>query len=340
MASHAKRLRPRERTIFKLSLTTVISAGVVFLGATTALAEPSAVDLERQIDQAWNALEPVIEQHNATRLELAKQRVRSEELAKQIQPLEAQVDVATSRVGDMAVLAYKGASTSALNALLTSGSPTALADQLTVLDQVARVQQQQIDVAADLMGRYEVQKAAQDQLVARLAKTEADLAAKASQINAEIKRLEVLQQHASARARTRTTGSGSGSSSPRPAGCPASNPGGKAGIAVNFACAQIGKPYRWGAEGPGAYDCSGLTMAAWARAGVDLPHNAAAQRRAVPSVSRANLRPGDLVFYYSDLHHVAMYVGGGWIVHASRAGVPVRMREMDTGNIHSYGRPG
>ena len=98
------------------------------------------------------------------------------------------------------------------------------------------------------------------------------------------------------------------------------------------------------ADGPDAYDCSGLTMAAWAQAGIKLPHNAKAQRSAVPSISRSELRPGDLVFYYSDLHHVAMYAGyingQHWIVHASRAGVPIKMRLMDNGSIHSYGRPG
>ncbi|MDI5938837.1 C40 family peptidase, partial [Micromonospora sp. DH15] len=120
---------------------------------------------------------------------------------------------------------------------------------------------------------------------------------------------------------------------------PASYPGGGAGTAVKFACAQIGKPYVWGAEGPNSYDCSGLMLAAWAKAGVSLPHNAAQQRSVTAKVSRADLRPGDLVFYYSDLHHVGMYVGGGWVVHASRAGVPVKMKRVDDGPIHSFGRP-
>jgi cell wall-associated NlpC family hydrolase len=98
--------------------------------------------------------------------------------------------------------------------------------------------------------------------------------------------------------------------------------------------------YKWGAAGPTNYDCSGLTMAAWAKAGVSLPHNAADQKRAVTSISKSSLRPGDLVFYYSPVHHVAMYIGSGWIVHASQAGEPVQMRVMDNGSINGYGRPG
>lgn len=311
-----------------------VSAAFLLLGGATAHAAPSAAELERRIDEAWNKLEPIIEQHNATRQELARQRARQATLTQQIQPLQMQVDIAMSRVGEIAVRIYKGGRTSAMNALLTSGSPTNLADQLAFLDQVARDQQNQISNVADVKARYEQEKAPLDQVVAQLARTEADLAAKEKQINAELKQLERLRAQAYG-----TTSSST--SAPRPANCPSANPGGKAGIAVTFACAQIGKMYKWGAAGPNNYDCSGLTMAAWNKAGVSLPHNAADQRRAVPYISRANLRPGDLVFYYSDLHHVGMYVGGGWIVHASRAGEPVKMRAMDSGgNIHSFGRPG
>ena len=92
--------------------------------------------------------------------------------------------------------------------------------------------------------------------------------------------------------------------------CPASYPGGAAGKAIKFACAQIGKPYYWGAEGPSSYDCSGLTMRRLgqgrALACRTTPPRSGAR---VTSVSRANLRAGDLVFYYSDLHHVGMYAG-------------------------------
>ncbi|MFJ8201614.1 C40 family peptidase [Micromonospora chalcea] len=124
----------------------------------------------------------------------------------------------------------------------------------------------------------------------------------------------------------------------RPAPCPAGYPGGPAGAAVKFACAQIGKIYVWGAAGPDHFDCSGLTMAAWAKGGVSLPHSARQQHGVTKRISRAELRAGDLVFYYSDLHHVAMYVGDGWVVHASQSGKPITMKRVDDGDINSYGR--
>jgi peptidoglycan DL-endopeptidase CwlO len=312
-------------------LAAIAGAAVVLLGATPAHAEPSVAEIEKQIDQAWNQLEPTIERHNATRQDLAAKKKQADALAKKIQPLQGQIDVAMGRVSQLAVRAYKGGNASAINAILTTGSPTMLADQLTVLDQFARRQQADVQAVVDLKEQYAAQKAPLDTLVAQLTKTEADLATKKTQIDAEIDKLQKL--------RIKVYGSGGGGPL-RPAPCPGAYPGGGAGVAVKFACAQIGKRYVWGAEGPDSYDCSGLMLAAWAKAGVSLPHNAARQRQVTANVKRADLRAGDLVFYYSDLHHVGMYVGNGWVVHASQAGVPVKMKRLDDGPINSFGRPG
>ena len=333
MAAGRRTVRPRTRRfIITITLAAVASFVVVPVGVTPAPAAPSVAEIERQIDEAWNRLEPVIEKHNATRQDLAAKKKQAAALANKIRPLHLQVELAMAKVGEFAVRAYKGGNTSAFNAILITGSPTTFVEQLEVLDQFARRQQKEIRSVVELEQRYAAQKAPLDTLVAQLGRTEVELAAKKKQIDAEITRLQKL--------RLQAYGSTVSLGSLRPAPCPASYPGGAAGIAVKFACAQIGKPYVWGADGPDSYDCSGLTMTAWGKAGVYLPHNAAAQRRAIPYVSRANLRPGDLVFYYSDLHHVGMYVGGGWVVHASQAGVPVKMKRVDDGPIHSFGRPG
>jgi cell wall-associated NlpC family hydrolase len=216
--------------------------------------------------------------------------------------------------------------------VLTSGSPSALTERLGLLEHFAHQQSDSLQKVSDLREKYAAQKGTLDQLIAQLSATEKDLAAKTKQIDSDINKLQAL--------RLKAYGSSTTLGSLRPAPCPSTYPGGKAGVAVKFACSQIGKPYVWGADGPNGYDCSGLVMAAWAKAGVSLPHNAYKQSRSVSSVSRSALRPGDLVFYYSDVHHVAMYVGNGWVVHASQAGEPVKMKKVDDGPIHGYGRPG
>jgi cell wall-associated NlpC family hydrolase len=110
---------------------------------------------------------------------------------------------------------------------------------------------------------------------------------------------------------------------------------------VAFALAQQGKPYQWGAQGPDAYDCSGLTWAVWRAAGVAIPRTAAGQLAGLPRV-RGRLRPGDLVVYRSDgpsRRHVALVVGDGRMVEALRAGVPVRVAGLRGGWLGAV-RPG
>ncbi|MEU0547057.1 NlpC/P60 family protein [Micromonospora sp. NPDC005979] len=324
---------PRPRwSRFTTALAALVGVAVVLTGsATVAHADPSVAEIERQIDDDWNKLEPIIERHNATRADLTLKRKQADALAARIAPLERQVDAAMDKVSALAVRAYMGENLSTVNTMLGSRSPSEMVGQLEMLDRFAHNQQEDVRQVADLRNELARQKAPLDEMVVQLTRTEAQLAAKKKQINEEIDRLQKL--------RLKVYGSGGGGPL-RPAPCPASYPGGGAGIAVKFACAQIGKPYVWGTEGPNSYDCSGLMLAAWAKAGVSLPHNAAAQSRVTKNVSKGDLRPGDLVFYYSDIHHVGMYVGDGWVVHASQAGVPVKMKKVDDGPIHSYGRPG
>jgi murein DD-endopeptidase MepM/ murein hydrolase activator NlpD len=115
---------------------------------------------------------------------------------------------------------------------------------------------------------------------------------------------------------------------------------GPAATAVRFALDQIGDPYVWAAAGPDAWDCSGLTLAAWMAAGRALPHNSAAQYLATTPVTADQLRPGDLVFWAgggpATIFHVALYLGGGQVVHAPRPGTTVRVEDMDSWNEPDY----
>ncbi|MGY1828401.1 MULTISPECIES: C40 family peptidase [unclassified Blastococcus] len=107
---------------------------------------------------------------------------------------------------------------------------------------------------------------------------------------------------------------------------------GAAQTAVSTAMAQIGDPYVWAAAGPNAFDCSGLMQYAYAAAGISLPHSSRMQSTMGTSVPLSALQPGDLLFYYSPVSHVGMYIGNGQMVHASTSGVPVKVA-----SIHSMG---
>ena len=112
----------------------------------------------------------------------------------------------------------------------------------------------------------------------------------------------------------------------------------KAAKALAFARAQIGKPYVWGASGPGSYDCSGLTLAAWKAAGVTLPRTAWDQAKSGTTVSVDHTQPGDLVFFYDDISHVGICSGDGMMIHAPRPGAYVREESIYCMPIHSVVR--
>lgn len=116
----------------------------------------------------------------------------------------------------------------------------------------------------------------------------------------------------------------------------------KADKALAFARTQVGKPYVWGATGPGSYDCSGLTQAAWKAAGVDLPRTTWDQVNVGTTVPLSDIKPGDLVFFYDDISHVGLYVGNGMMIHAPKPGAYVREESIFYGGesiIHSVVRP-
>ncbi|MFI6758287.1 NlpC/P60 family protein [Micromonospora sp. NPDC050417] len=320
----------RRRAYHMLALAAVILGGL--LPTTQAQAAPSVEEIEKQIDAQWVQLEPTIEQYNKVHSQLLANQKKSADLQKKIQPLALHADLALDRVGDLASRYYKSGPSSDLNALLTSGTPTELADQLTILDHLAREQQEQIADVTAAKEKYDVEKRKLDELVAQQKKQDTELAAKQKSIDTEINRLERL--------RLTAYGSSSSGGALRIGPCPATYPGGPAGTAVRTACAQIGKMYVWGATGPNNFDCSGLTQYAWSKAGVKLTHYTGAQWNEGQVISRANARAGDLVFFYGDLHHVGMYVGNGLMVHAPQSGQPVKMTKIDVMPVAGFRRPG
>jgi hypothetical protein len=322
------------RTFARVVAAAGVAAAVGLLPAGTAAhAAPSVDEIERQLDQAWQKIEPLIEQYNKVHSQLKSNQKKAAALEDKVRPLELQVELAMTRVGDIAAEQYKYGPANVLNAVLQTGSPTTLGDQLALLDHLARNQRQRIEAVSETRDRYAAEKRKLDQLVATQKKQEADLAARRKAIQADIDRLEKMRL--AAYGNTNSTGG-----SLRIGACPAVYIGGAAGVAVKTACAQIGKPYVFGANGPGSFDCSGLTQYAWGKAGVSLTHFTGAQWTEGTAVSRSNARPGDLVFFYSDRHHVGMYVGNGLMVHASRTGVPVKMAKIDTMPIAGFRRPG
>jgi cell wall-associated NlpC family hydrolase len=314
----------------------VVALGIV-LPASAANAEPTPAQLAQQIEGASIQLEKVVEQYNLVTEQLKATQVAVAELTGKMTPLQTDLAAASTNVTQFAVNAYKGGPITTMTVLLNSGSSDALLDTLVSLDQISRSQQRTLAGFNDLKGRYDTKKAELDALLAQQTKQQTDLAGTRTRIEADLVKLNDLKKQLQARPPPPPP------APPRAGGGGGANPvppyvAGRAGIAVKYAYGALGKPYKWAADGPDSYDCSGLTMAAWRAAGLSLPHNAAMQWRRIPHISRAALRPGDLVFYYN-LGHVAIYVGNNQVIHAPTFGDHVKISSVDMARPYGYGRP-
>jgi peptidoglycan DL-endopeptidase CwlO len=309
-------------------------AVAVVAPAAAANAEPSARDLQQQIDQSNIAFEKIVEQYNGVNEELKATQAAADDLNAKMAPLQSNMDSAYANVGQIAVRAYKGGGVSPMAALLSDGSTIGLIDELTALDHLARAEQSDIQNYSRTKSQFDDQKAKLDALLAKQHADQKNLADQKAKIESDLARLTDLQRRAS---RTTTApSSDSSSSTSKPSG-PVPNVSGAAGVAVRFAYGALGTPYVYAAAGRGGYDCSGLTMAAWAAAGKSLPHNAAMQWNAVAHISRGALAAGDLVFYYG-LGHVAIYVGNNQVIHAPHPGTVVQLASVDMASPYGYGR--
>ncbi|MCY1138537.1 C40 family peptidase [Actinoplanes sp. Pm04-4] len=315
-------------------LCALAAVGIIFSGPAVAHATPSPGTVEAQIDKQWNELEPVIEQYNDVHGKLIKNRAQQKKLAAQITPLQVKVDLAMQQVRGLAVDAYKQGAPNAVNALLVTGSPTGLTDKLLYLDQLARNQRAQVAGVAALRDKLTASKADLDVVTKSVAARDVDLAKRKTAIEKKIDSLQKL--------RIAAYGSADANDGPLRLGpCPVDYTNDKGGRAAQKACDLIGKPYVFGSAGPNSYDCSGLTQEAWGSVGVHLDHYTKDQWNEGRPVSKDELQPGDLVFYYpGSLHHVALYIGGGMVVHAPHTGDHVRMATIDRGPIAGYRRPG
>lgn len=330
MASARVLTRPR-RVAIALAAVLVAIVGT----GTNAEATPSISDIEAQINDSWNKLEPLVEQYNELHSQLLQNQQKASKLQQQIKPLQIQVDLTLTRVSALSTQLYEHGATSPLDALLTSGTPATMADQLSTLDAMAHRQSDTVQGAADLLAKYNAQKQPLDRLVATESVQDASLAKEKNTIQNQMDSLQVLRRQAYG-------ASGESGGSLEPVACPAELTTGKGAIAAKTACQQIDKPYVWATAGPKTFDCSGLMLYAWGKAGVTLGHFTGWQWDETKPVSRSQLQPGDLVFYFSDHHHVSMYVGDGWVVHAPTTGDVVRMTQLSNPYlpIAGFRRPG
>ncbi len=296
-----------------------------------AVPPPSKSKLDASITAASNQLEIVVEQYDAARVALAGTKAKLATVNTKLAPMHRSVAAAQARVSTIAASVYQAPSIGQFGSLLESSSTSNLIDQLGFIDQVAVARQQQINALYAAAHAYVDQQKSLSQLTIAQTLEYRQLKAKRTSITSQIAQLKSLRLAAYGQ-------TGNPPSDPVSTFVPVFSPD-MAGRAVKFAFDQLGKPYKWASAGPNSYDCSGLTLASWRSVGVKLPHNAAMQYQTIKHITRSELEPGDLVFYFNPVHHVGIYLGSDKIINAPTYGRPVQVAPLDMAPIHGYGRP-
>ncbi|MFD0927071.1 C40 family peptidase [Williamsia deligens] len=259
---------------------------------------------------------------------------------KQLAALSGRLDALQSRVDTLVRASYRGARVNRLYAVLVSDSPQSLLDQMSGLEMLSRqtaadVRAYRAASASAATARAQAEKARESAsaAVAAVDRTRAGLQAKQSDLQLNIAQVKAVYESLTGKQLAALRG-------PDITFDRSLIPRGTAPwvVAVQAALTRIGDPYVWGATGPSQFDCSGLMVWAYKQAGETLPRSSEAQLGGGTPVDRKDLRPGDLIIYYDDASHVGMYVGDGYVVHASTFGVPVKVVPVDQAGPYKAAR--
>jgi cell wall-associated NlpC family hydrolase len=312
-------------------LTAALSASVAGTMTPASAAPGTAAEASERVEQAGAKLAEIDEQVHQAELLVAEQQQAAAAAAAQAATAQAAVDAYEPQLRAIAQSGYTGHTQSRLAAFLTSESASELVAQMTTLDMIAGHVESVIADVAVAQEAAEQAQAAADQAAAQAQSSLTQLQDQQRQLQEQVEQYEAEFQRLSAQEQVRVTTAlaGPSLSAPDTGDVVAAAPNEIVAAAISAALAQKGKPYVYGASGPGGFDCSGLTMYAYAAAGISLPHSSAAQSRLGTAVSRSELQPGDLVYFYSPVSHVGLYIGNGMMVHARTFGQPVAVTSVD-----------
>lgn len=332
------------------ALFVAVVAALTVIVSPPATADPatrSADQLLVKYKSLSENAEKTAEAMNAAQVEYDKQRKivsverkKASVAAKQLASMQGQIDAAQRKVDALARVSYRGARVNRLYAMLVSDSPQSLLDNMSGLEVMSRQSAADIRSVIKTAQTAKVAKATAEKTANTATraindseKKRGELQAKQADLQIEAVQIRAIYQSMTGKQLAALRG-------PRYKFDPKSVPKGTSPqlVAVQAAISRIGDPYVWGATGPNQFDCSGLMLWAYQQAGRTIPRTSEAQLAGGTPVGRDQLKPGDLVIYYPGATHVGMYVGEGYVVHASTFGVPVAVVPLDKAGPYNSAR--
>ncbi|MER7761722.1 NlpC/P60 family protein [Streptomyces sp. NPDC097619] len=354
-----KHRKPRQRPLaggpVRAAATTLALAGAATAttldGPAVASPRPTPAQVKAEVDGLYEQAEAAGERYNGAREKTLAAERKVGALRDEAARRTARLNTSRNALGSMAASQYRDGALGPAVRLALASDPQDYLDRAARLERAGDRSSAEIDTVRRQVEEVRTLRGRAADALTELRTQQAALARHKKTVEAKLATARRLLARLTAEERARyealrsapTEGANDGATArpaPRPGG-PTAAPGkgtaapkqrvkpapvsSRAAQAVAFAHSAIGKPYVWGATGPRAFDCSGLTQAAWRSAGVSLPRTTYTQINAGRRVSRSELAPGDLIFFYSGVSHVGLYIGGGKMIHAPRTGSTVRI---------------
>jgi peptidoglycan DL-endopeptidase CwlO len=333
VASHR---RPKQQSRARVTVLTTAAAAAVVLSANAANAAPSQKltkdQVKAKVDKLYEEAEQATEKFNGAKDK--QQKLQKEISTIQDNVARGQQDLNKLRdgLGSLATAQYRSGGIDPSVQLFLSSNPDDFLDKASTLDQLSAQQVDALKKIQDKQRELAQERAEASDKLKDLSATRTQLEEKKKEVQAKLAEAQKIlntltakekQELAAQQARADRSSSDRVNLGDAP---PAS---GRAAAAFSAAQSRLGSPYVYGASGPSSFDCSGLTSWAYAQAGVSIPRTSEAQATIGTRIyDQSQLKVGDLVFFYGDIHHVGLYAGNGQVLHAPHTGAVVRYEAM------------
>jgi peptidoglycan DL-endopeptidase CwlO len=326
----SRRIRTAALAVGALGATVVALPTVAGAQPQAPTNPPTIEQVQKQLGALALQNSQLIEQYDQARIDVAARRAAASKAQQAAAVAQKHLSAARAVLGQSFSAMYEGGSFSTTGALLTSENGSSY---LSRLDTMSMISQHNTQLVLEVTSVKKQATASRDKAKRLLADAQAtmkEVADKRDAVAAKVDKYKTLLASLTAAQRAAFFQAQNPSVSKEAVTTAAKMISVKgtpeaARKAVQFALAQVGKPYVWGSAGPGSYDCSGLTMSAYASVGIHLPHSSTQQYNYGHHVSFSELKPGDLIFLYSPISHVEIYIGGGLAVSAPTEGENVKV---------------
>jgi cell wall-associated NlpC family hydrolase len=342
LTSHRK---PRTHILATVGPRAAVGVTAAALASVTLLSEsasaapaaqPSISQVKKEIDTLNQQAEVATQQYDQAKEKTDTQRTTANQLLEQVAQKTQTMNDTRRVLGEFATAQYREGGIDATTQLLLSADPEAFLQQTHMMSRLSQTQEEALKTFKVQQEQASIQRAQASSSLSALTAAQGKLATQKKNVSKKLAAAQKLLNSLNAAQRAKLaamntppkSGSSSSSSSSASDASYTGPASGRAAAAIQFALSQRGKPYLSGGTGPNAYDCSGLTQAAYRAAGISIGRTTWDQVTDGTAVSEANLRPGDLVFFYSGISHVGIYLGNGQVVHAPHTGATVEIAPM------------